>query len=852
MKLKLTLLSIIIIALFIGNVLQSQDFSDPRWSNSPSTRLYLQGNSNLPTTEKYVQRNMTTRLYHTPMGNFLIPPNIRPYPSTVTQSEVAAVTMTGNQNVMWAAWNSFGPSFYGTGFCVTTNGGTNWIGNYQMPVGSNSGDPGPWVWSSNSSWPGRLALAVIGASGMSTTYSTDYGVTWQLYSPVGGNSVDKEFSCSDDVTGSPFLGRAYTVWTDFGGTYVNRIVGAYTTNGGANWVGYGPIAPAPVSGHHCQGCDVCVGPGGVVYAIWANCLTNGQNSTEDSLGFAKSTDGGVTWTASTNHAVNLNGIRAQSFYNGFRVNCFPRIAVDKSGGARNGWIYVTGCEKFVAPARDTADVTLCRSTDGGTTWTHSLVNGDAAGNYQWFSSVGVDQSTGNVAIGYYDTRGQVPAYAQYYVSWSNNGGSNWVDVQASDHTFVPAPIPGLAGGYQGDYTGMTYSNGKFYPFWMDNSSGIYQVWTVGITPLLNAHDIQCGPFLSLPTVFYINSAYAIKTKVTNIGTNNETAVPVKFYINGVLVNTTNINLTAGQADSVSNSWTPTSPGGYTLKYISSLSTDTNRTNDTVITNITVFSSAGPLCEGFNSTTFPPSGWNVVYTGTNYWSRCTCSGYNLGSGSAMYDCWNAPNGTNQDLITLTFAPIYSPDSLKFLLSYCPFGTTDSLIILASTNGGTTYTAVARYGGTSMGTVTSCTHPFTPTIASDWVMKKIAMPVGTNKIDFLGKSGYGDSFFIDSICAPMDDVVVNNKDGMLKAYSLSQNYPNPFNPTTNIEYALLKPGLVKLVVYDVLGAEVAVLVNQYKNAGRYFVSFNAENVASGIYFYKITSGDFTAVKKMLIIK
>ena len=122
----------------------------------------------------------------------------------------------------------------------------------------------------------------------------------------------------------------YTVWTDFGGTYVNRICAAYTSNGGVSWTGYQAISPVPSSGHHHQGCDICVGPGGVVYACWANCTTNGQNSTEDSIGLAKSTDGGVTWTG-RNNCVDVNGIRAQYFYNNFRVAGFPRISIDKSG-----------------------------------------------------------------------------------------------------------------------------------------------------------------------------------------------------------------------------------------------------------------------------------------------------------------------------------------------------------------------------------------------------------------------------------------------------------------------------------------------------------------------------------------
>ena len=84
------------------------------------------------------------------------------------------------------------------------------------------------------------------------------------------------------------------------------------------------------------------------------------------------------------------------------------------------------------------------------------------------------------------------------------------------------------------------------------------------------------------------------------------------------------------------------------------------------------------------------------------------------------------------------------------------------------------------------------------------------------------------------------------------SLSQNYPNPFNPTTKISYELPISNYVSLKVYDVLGNEVGSLVNQKQNAGRYEINFDGSNLSSGVYFYKIQAGDFTAVKKMMLMK
>jgi hypothetical protein len=85
-----------------------------------------------------------------------------------------------------------------------------------------------------------------------------------------------------------------------------------------------------------------------------------------------------------------------------------------------------------------------------------------------------------------------------------------------------------------------------------------------------------------------------------------------------------------------------------------------------------------------------------------------------------------------------------------------------------------------------------------------------------------------------------------------FCLNQNYPNPFNPTTHIKFDLKNNGFVKLTVYDILGREVKILVNEYRRTGKYEVEWNAESFPSGIYFYKIQAGMFVDVKKMLLIR
>ena len=97
-----------------------------------------------------------------------------------------------------------------------------------------------------------------------------------------------------------------------------------------------------------------------------------------------------------------------------------------------------------------------------------------------------------------------------------------------------------------------------------------------------------------------------------------------------------------------------------------------------------------------------------------------------------------------------------------------------------------------------------------------------------------------------------VSVNERNSLIENYSLSQNYPNPFNPVTNIIYQIPKSGLIQLKVYDMLGSEVAVLVNEVKSEGSYSVNFDASNLPSGVYIYSLRVNDFIQNNKMTLLK
>jgi hypothetical protein len=86
----------------------------------------------------------------------------------------------------------------------------------------------------------------------------------------------------------------------------------------------------------------------------------------------------------------------------------------------------------------------------------------------------------------------------------------------------------------------------------------------------------------------------------------------------------------------------------------------------------------------------------------------------------------------------------------------------------------------------------------------------------------------------------------------SFSLKQNYPNPFNPVTSIQYSLSSMQFVTLKIYDVLGNEIATLVNEEKSAGEYEVEFNGNGLTSGIYFYQLKAGESIQTRKMILLK
>lgn len=402
--------------------------------------------------------------------------SFRLYPSNNNQIEPSISRSPVNPQILFASAYTITPvGFKSEGIYVSTDGGLNWSGNDSCtgaPIQNHSGDPGPIIDKN-----GVFIITHIGAlpPGMYANYSTNLGSTWSTNAQILSGDLDKGAPGTDVNPSSPYYGRTYLAFTNF--TPPFRIVLSYTSNSGQNW---SPVVNVNTSynSNLSYGPAVSTSPDGVVYVSWASSIPNSP-FTEDVMGFAKSTNGGVSWIT-TENAFDINGIRTTNL-NGWniRANSYPTMDADRSGGSMNGWIYIAETEKNLSPAGTDPDIVLHRSTDGGNTWSPGVrVNQDAINNgrTQFFPALRVDEN-GGINIVYFDNRIFTDSL-DVFLSRSTDGGFTWTDYRVSDKRFKPTPVSGAGGqGNMGDNLGITSGNGKLYPVWMANYTGKFQTWS---------------------------------------------------------------------------------------------------------------------------------------------------------------------------------------------------------------------------------------------------------------------------------------------------------------------------------------------------------------------------------------
>ena len=154
----------------------------------------------------------------------------------------------------------------------------------------------------------------------------------------------------------------------------------------------------------------------------------------------------------------------------------------------------------------------------------------------------------------------------------------------------------------------------------------------------------------------------------------------------------------------------------------------------------------------------------------------------------------------------------------------------------------YSVTDLDGSYMIGSVDAGSYTMVSTLASFQNAQK------TLSVDYSSNS----TLNVDISLTPNSTTGVNDKTTVINSFDLKQNYPNPFNPSTIISYQIPQNSFVTLKIYNILGNEVATLVNEQQTAGNYNFNFKANNLASGVYIYKLTAGSFTAVRKLTLLK
>jgi hypothetical protein len=358
---------------------------------------------------------------------------------------------------------------YGANDFYSFDIGETWGGEVEGAGGENSGDPTTAI-GLNGRW---YVNYISDPGGQGVSYSDDEGETWtaRIIAPNPGQLADKNHMWIDNSVDSDYEGNLYAAWTDFGGPNYGNIVLSYSTDHGVNWSPIQNIS-ADNSGFH-QGVHIQTGPNGEVYAFYC---VYGSGDGMEAIGMSKSLDGGETWEASK-IITNLRGAREASPVKTIRMNDFPVSATDISYGEYRGNIYVTWANIGVPGINvgNDIDIYMIRSSDVGETWTEQIkINQDPAGQgkVHFFPWISCDPTTGSLAAIFYDDRNAEPDELETWCANSIDAGDTWEDFRVSDVAFTPAPIPGLASNYMGDYLGIASRDGFVYPTFTDNRSGV--------------------------------------------------------------------------------------------------------------------------------------------------------------------------------------------------------------------------------------------------------------------------------------------------------------------------------------------------------------------------------------------
>jgi hypothetical protein len=687
--------------------------------------------------------------------------------------------------------------------------------------------------------------------GIVVTRSTNGGQSFSGAYRVTATTVglsDKEWICADQTAG-PYSNYLYTGWRQFGSTGMRF---SRSTNGGVNWSN-------PITLNGDQGAYVCVGPDGLVQggSVYM------ANTSGSGIFVARSTDGGATMgtqvLATVFNGSGVNCAGRQTLKGCIRTNSFPKVAADGSYGIYRGNVYVVYEANPIGP--DLSDIFLVKSTDYGNTWSTPMrVNDDATTTDQWLPCISVDNTNGRVYISWLDSREDPTAnlMTKMYGTYSTDGGQTFAaNSPVSTTLFNPDNMKVSQGTgqafYIGDYIGISAINKTSLSVWMDgrvNSLASYvgyypdYAMTTSVQSVFVPNNDSSFVTINIPSVKGpFNDRVKFTAALDSIPTSGSISLSFVNNKDSITTYPDSVRLrikTTGNVTQRLYKVTVTGRGtNGTPVHKRVIDVLANSSYVTVSTNrpsLTQFKINGITYNNIQTQVFP-NGSNVTVeaitpsTGTQ--TRYTFENWSNGGTNPQ----TVPVNGNL-VLTANYKPQYKITGVTAYAS--TFGTNVFYDSAQSFQFGITSRRITQ-GGT--------TYYFHAWIGA-----------GTNSYTSPDSTGR-DSIVTWALSGPIvesalwTDVPIgihNISTEIPKEFKLEQNYPNPFNPVTNIKFDVAKSGPVQIKIYDLLGKEVSVVLNRELSPGRYVIDFNAENLSSGIYFYKLITQDFVSIKKMTLLK
>lgn len=368
--------------------------------------------------------------------------------ATNYDGEVQLSVNKSNNNQMVASANSWGctiMSVYGT-----TDGGSTWTSSC-APGGSTYGltcpsgnielgsDPAVYWNDSGTVFLNYMFMCCNSAcqagtgnptSSLVVAKSTNVGATWSSFgvvinhlSSTSGGFDDKQFYIVDNTPTSPYYGRHYQCWDNNNNEQIS-----WSTNG-TTWNNVD--TPKGASGDLDLGCEMAVGKNGTVHMIFDG-LTCGSTCSAEKTYYTRSTNGGAAWSTPVlikNHnVVSFHANAKTPAQNQRGINPFGSIDIDNSGGANDGTLYVSYTDSASTGTMAASDVYVSRSTDNGATWGAGVkVNDDSTSTAQFHPFLTVDQTNGNVIVGWHDARNDTTnnRKVDFYMSRSVDRGATF-------------------------------------------------------------------------------------------------------------------------------------------------------------------------------------------------------------------------------------------------------------------------------------------------------------------------------------------------------------------------------------------------------------------------------------------